>query len=99
VLCCVQVVEEVFDPTAAEVMGIGQKGTVCVMIHSGSRGLGHQVILQGIGWQLAAAVLTCRSREVSSAVTYSLLKQDTPACMPCLDYGCKALTSVMHVNE
>lgn len=52
VLCCVQVVEEVFDPQAAEVMGIGQKGTVCIMIHSGSRGLGHQVTLQGLGWHL-----------------------------------------------
>lgn len=38
-----QVVDEVFNPTAAEVMGIGKKGTICIMVHSGSRGLGHQV--------------------------------------------------------
>lgn len=38
----VQVVDEVFDEKAAEVMGL-KKGNVCVMIHSGSRGLGHQV--------------------------------------------------------
>jgi len=38
----VQVVEEVFDQHAAEVMGLAE-GLVCVMIHSGSRGLGYQV--------------------------------------------------------
>jgi len=38
----VQVVEEVFDPDAARTMGI-DRDTVCVMIHSGSRGLGYQV--------------------------------------------------------
>lgn len=39
----VQVVEEIFDPIAAEKMGITRLGQVCIMIHSGSRGLGHQV--------------------------------------------------------
>lgn len=38
-----QVVDEVFDAAAAEVMGLGKPGTICIMIHSGSRGLGHQV--------------------------------------------------------
>lgn len=38
----VQVVEEVFDAEAAEAFGLAQ-GTVCAMIHCGSRGLGHQV--------------------------------------------------------
>lgn len=39
----VQVVDEVYDPAAARRMGIDRVGTVVVMIHSGSRGLGHQV--------------------------------------------------------
>ena len=39
----IQVVDEVFDPAAARRMGIDRLGQVCVMIHSGSRGLGHQV--------------------------------------------------------
>ena len=39
----VQVVDEVFDAAAAAAMGIGEVGQVVVMIHSGSRGLGHQV--------------------------------------------------------
>ena len=38
-----QVVDEVFDRVAARKMGIDQVGQVCIMIHSGSRGLGHQV--------------------------------------------------------
>jgi len=38
----VQVVEEVVEPVAANVMGLFE-GQVCVMLHSGSRGLGHQV--------------------------------------------------------
>jgi tRNA-splicing ligase RtcB len=38
-----QVVDEVFDKRAAAQMGIADKGQVVVMIHSGSRGLGHQV--------------------------------------------------------
>lgn len=37
-----QVVEEVFDDRAATAMGLFA-GQVCVMLHSGSRGLGHQV--------------------------------------------------------
>lgn len=39
----VQVVEEVFDKKVAEVMGFTEPGQIVVMIHSGSRGLGHQV--------------------------------------------------------
>ena len=39
----IQVVDEIFDKAAADKMGIDRVGQVCVMIHSGSRGLGHQV--------------------------------------------------------
>jgi tRNA-splicing ligase RtcB len=38
----VQAVEQIFDPAAAEAFGLAD-GQVCVMIHCGSRGLGHQV--------------------------------------------------------
>jgi tRNA-splicing ligase RtcB (3'-phosphate/5'-hydroxy nucleic acid ligase) len=37
-----QVVSEIFDPDAARAFGI-HPGQICVMIHCGSRGLGHQV--------------------------------------------------------
>ena len=35
-------VDEIFDEKAADVMGL-KKDRICVMIHSGSRGLGYQV--------------------------------------------------------
>jgi len=38
----VQTVETVYDPRAAETLGL-HEGAVTVMIHTGSRGLGHQV--------------------------------------------------------
>jgi tRNA-splicing ligase RtcB len=38
----VQRVDEIFDPAAAEAYGL-REGQVTVLIHSGSRGLGHQV--------------------------------------------------------
>ena len=38
----VQVVDQILDPETAAAFGI-RLGQVCVMIHSGSRGLGHQV--------------------------------------------------------
>jgi tRNA-splicing ligase RtcB len=38
----VQVVDEIYDATAAAAMGLAI-GQVCVFVHSGSRGLGHQV--------------------------------------------------------
>ncbi len=39
----VQYVEEVRNPEAAKALGIDQKDQVCVMIHTGSRGCGHQI--------------------------------------------------------
>lgn len=40
-------VDEIYNDYAAKKMGIDHKGQVCVMIHSGSRGLGHQVATGG----------------------------------------------------
>eukprot|EP01025_Chloroclados_australasicus_P046696 TRINITY_DN5153_c0_g2_i2.p1 TRINITY_DN5153_c0_g2~~TRINITY_DN5153_c0_g2_i2.p1 ORF type:complete len:527 (+),score=62.11 TRINITY_DN5153_c0_g2_i2:58-1581(+) len=39
----IQVIDKVFDANAARKMGIDRVGQVCIMIHCGSRGLGHQV--------------------------------------------------------
>ena len=44
----VQVVEEIYDHAAATSMGIHSVGQVCVMIHTGSRGLGHQVASEAL---------------------------------------------------
>ncbi|OYT41068.1 MAG: RNA-splicing ligase RtcB [Desulfurococcales archaeon ex4484_58] len=39
----IQVVDKIYDPGVAKVMGVTHEGQVTVMIHTGSRGLGHQV--------------------------------------------------------
>lgn len=38
----VSIVEDIFEPAAASVMGL-TKDCLCLMLHSGSRGLGHQI--------------------------------------------------------
>jgi tRNA-splicing ligase RtcB len=39
----IQYVDKIFLPEIAKVFGIEKQNQICVMIHSGSRGLGHQV--------------------------------------------------------
>ncbi len=39
----IAVVDKIYDPETAKVMGIRQEGQVVVWIHTGSRGFGHQV--------------------------------------------------------
>ncbi|RLE97942.1 MAG: RNA-splicing ligase RtcB, partial [Thermoprotei archaeon] len=39
----IQVVDKIYDPRLARELGITEVGQVTVMIHTGSRGLGHQV--------------------------------------------------------
>lgn len=39
----VQEVEAIYDPSTARAFGVREVGQVCLMLHSGSRGLGHQV--------------------------------------------------------
>src|SRR2546425_7446800 len=39
----VQVIDQIYDAQAAEAFGIDQVGRVVVLVHCGSRGLGHQV--------------------------------------------------------
>lgn len=39
----IQVVDKIYDPETAKTIGITHEGQVTIMIHTGSRGLGHQV--------------------------------------------------------
>ncbi len=39
----IQYVDEMYDKKTAKTFGITEKGQICIMIHCGSRGLGHQV--------------------------------------------------------
>ncbi|MGC9133465.1 MAG: RtcB family protein [Nanopusillaceae archaeon] len=39
----IQVVDKIFDPEIAKIMGIEEEGQVTILIHTGSRGFGHQI--------------------------------------------------------
>ena len=68
--CEIQVVDEVCDRRAASRMGIDRVGQVCVMIHSGSRGLGHQVATDALIDMEAAMArdgLTTNDRQLACA--------------------------------
>ncbi len=45
----VEAVDEIYDRDAATTMGIGDVGQVLVLIHTGSRGFGHQVCTDYVG--------------------------------------------------
>jgi tRNA-splicing ligase RtcB len=75
----VQVVDEVYDPSAAERLDM-HRGQVAVMIHTGSRGLGHQVCtdhlklteraLRRFGIQVPDRQLACAPIDSEEARTY-----------------------------
>jgi len=52
----VQVVEEVYDEKVARVFGITEPGQITVLIHTGSRGFGHQVCDDSLGEMQKATV-------------------------------------------
>eukprot|EP00775_Hariotina_reticulata_P006207 gene6207-6443_t len=79
----VQVVDEVFDTEAAAVMGLEQ-GAICVMIHSGSRGLGHQVCtdyLSACDRAMARSSIRLVDRQLAAAPLSSSEGQDYLAAM------------------
>ncbi|MFW9958381.1 MAG: RtcB family protein [Candidatus Odinarchaeota archaeon] len=70
----IQLVDEIYNEQAAKVMGITRKGQVMVMIHSGSRGLGHQVCSEFIRIMTQAMrkyKIDLPDRELCSAPTTS----------------------------
>lgn len=70
----IQVVDDIYDEAAAKVMGITRKKQVMVMIHSGSRGLGHQVCSEFIKTMTQAMRkynIEVPDRELCSAPTTS----------------------------
>lgn len=75
----IQVVEEIYDERAAHKMGIDRLGQVCVMIHSGSRGLGHQVAtdaLQTMADAMARDNIVTNDRQLACARIASPEGQD-----------------------
>lgn len=66
----IQIVDEIFDKIGAAAMGINKIGQVVVMIHSGSRGLGHQVAtdaLQAMEKAMARDNIKVNDRQLACA--------------------------------
>jgi tRNA-splicing ligase RtcB len=69
----VQVVDEILDAGAAAAFGL-HPGQACVMIHSGSRGLGHQVCtdhVKGMGPAMARYSIDVPDRQLTCAPVHS----------------------------
>ena len=82
----VQVVAEIYDREAAMAMGIGDVGQVLVLIHTGSRGFGHQVCTDYVAL-LGEAVkrygISLPDRQLACAPVNSPEGQDYLAAMAC----------------
>uniref|UniRef100_K1Q667 RNA-splicing ligase RtcB homolog n=2 Tax=Magallana gigas TaxID=29159 RepID=K1Q667_MAGGI len=75
----IQVVDEIYNKFAAKKMGIECKGQVCVMIHCGSRGLGHQVATDALVAMEKAMKrdnIKVNDRQLACAKIYSQEGQD-----------------------
>jgi len=80
----IQVVDEIYDHYAAKKMGIHQIGQVCVMIHSGSRGLGHQIASDSLTSMEKAMIrdnITVNDRQLACARIGSAEGQNYLAAM------------------
>jgi tRNA-splicing ligase RtcB (3'-phosphate/5'-hydroxy nucleic acid ligase) len=81
----IQYVDEIYDPALARSFGI-EKGQVTVMIHCGSRGLGHQVCsdaVQAMGRASRKYGYTLPDRQLACAPTDSPEGKDYFAAMAC----------------
>ncbi|VDK79031.1 unnamed protein product [Cylicostephanus goldi] len=75
----VQVIDEIYDKHAAAKMGIAEKGQVVVMLHCGSRGLGHQVATDALVEMekaMARDGISVNDRQLACARLYSNEGQD-----------------------
>ncbi len=82
----VQVVREIFDAEAAGAMGITRAGQVLMLIHTGSRGLGHQVCddyLRVMGQAVAKYGIALPDRQLACAPVDSEEGRDYLAAMAC----------------
>ena len=82
----IQVVKEVFDDGAARVMGINGAGQILVLIHTGSRGFGHQVCTDHLRVMEAAVSkydIRLPDRQLACAPIESKEGKDYFAAMAC----------------
>ena len=81
----VQEVDRILDADAAQAMGLEQ-GAVTVLVHSGSRGLGHQVCtdyVRRMDAELARHGITLPDRQLSCAPASAASGRDYLAAMAC----------------
>jgi tRNA-splicing ligase RtcB len=82
----VEVVEEIYDPEAATVLGISDVGQVLVLIHTGSRGFGHEVCsdyVRLLGEAVKRYGISLPDRQLACAPVESPEGQDYLAAMAC----------------
>ena len=81
----IEVVEEIFDRTAAAAFGL-EEDQICVLIHSGSRGLGYQVCddsLARMGKHLGELEVSLPDRQLACAYLTSNRGKEYLAAMAC----------------
>ena len=95
----IQVVARVFYPEAAEVMGLWP-GQICVMIHTGSRGFGHQVCDEHVKTWVKVAQkygIDLPDRQLAAAPINSPEGQDYITAMACgANYAWNNRQCIMH---
>ncbi len=82
----VQVVKEIFDSHIASIMGIDEVGQILVLIHTGSRGFGHQVCtdhLRVMEGAVSKYGIKLPDRQLACAPVRSPEGQDYLAAMAC----------------
>jgi len=82
----VQVVEEIYEPAIASAMGIERVGQVLLLIHTGSRGLGHQVCddyVRTMGAAVQRYGISLPDRQLACAPVKSQEGKDYFAAMVC----------------
>ncbi len=82
----VGIVDEIYEPEAASVMGIERPGQVMLLVHTGSRGLGHQVCddyVRAMGQAVARYNIKIPDRQLACAPVRSPEGQDYFAAMAC----------------
>lgn len=82
----VQEVKDIYEPEKAKAMGITGRGQIVVMIHCGSRGMGHQIATEYIRVMDNAVRkygIKIQDRELVCAPLYSKEGQDYFAAMCC----------------
>lgn len=82
----IQVVDQIYDPQTAEVLGISGIGQILILIHTGSRGLGYQVcddFLRRMGTAVKQYGIQLPDRQLACAPVKSPEGEDYLAAMAC----------------